>query len=563
MSSAPFRTSGSIEPLEARIAPATFVVTTTADNGPGSLRQAILDANSTEEPDQITFEIPGEGVQTIRPVTELPWITFPVTIDGRTQPGFVDVPLIELDGSLIPEPDLYRERFASGLTIHGSSASISVIRDLWIHDFHDAQVRISGTASFNLVIGCYLGFGPDLTPGKMEKAVIWILSGSGNRVGGAAADEGNVIGGSETGILIDPRPIPPNSPGEQDGGLTGTKIHGNLIGLTPDGLSPLPNNYGIRNIHGMNTTIGGDGILKYGARNVIAANTIAGISFEGEHTSQTASQRSFIFNNYIGTDVHGEKAVGFQGTGISIDGASGILIGTELKSVNTRLANVISGNSGTGLLIKDAGLKSRASDYQYEARIAVHYNFIGTNWSGSEPIGNGGDGMRLETTKSDVGSLHLIDNTLSANGRAGLAIAGGSPAVEAPMYIVGNQIGTDKTGTKSMGNEIGVLLDHAGTVQIGAWLPNAYVWDLVNIISGNHGNGIQIIHESAESSEAALLESVRTKESWVMVVMAFTRPELSDPWLSAPLGLTAGQGTSLLVMLETVFFSRVIPQRFH
>ena len=57
----------SIEALEQRIAPTTFTVTTTADSGPGSLRQAILDANALVGPDDILFNIAGSGVQKIQP----------------------------------------------------------------------------------------------------------------------------------------------------------------------------------------------------------------------------------------------------------------------------------------------------------------------------------------------------------------------------------------------------------------------------------------------------------------------------------------------------------------
>src|SRR5215813_11112292 len=65
----------------------TFVVTNTDNSGPGSLAQAILDANANPGPDIITFNIPGSGVHTISPNTSLPTITDPLTIDGYTQPG--------------------------------------------------------------------------------------------------------------------------------------------------------------------------------------------------------------------------------------------------------------------------------------------------------------------------------------------------------------------------------------------------------------------------------------------------------------------------------------------
>ncbi len=73
-----------------------FVVNTTADSGPGSLRQAILDANNLPGlAVTIDFAIPGTGVQTIEPITPLPSITASVLIDGTTQPGFAGTPLIE------------------------------------------------------------------------------------------------------------------------------------------------------------------------------------------------------------------------------------------------------------------------------------------------------------------------------------------------------------------------------------------------------------------------------------------------------------------------------------
>ena len=52
-----------LERLEDRALPSAYVVTTTADSGPGSLRQAILDANTAgtgtaANPDLIAFDIP-------------------------------------------------------------------------------------------------------------------------------------------------------------------------------------------------------------------------------------------------------------------------------------------------------------------------------------------------------------------------------------------------------------------------------------------------------------------------------------------------------------------------
>src|SRR5688572_26206575 len=87
-----------LEPLEERNLLAVFPVTVTADAGAGSLRQAILDANATGGPDDITFNIGGGGLQTISVLSALPDITEAVVINGTTQPGFAGNPLIEVRG---------------------------------------------------------------------------------------------------------------------------------------------------------------------------------------------------------------------------------------------------------------------------------------------------------------------------------------------------------------------------------------------------------------------------------------------------------------------------------
>src|SRR5262249_2043361 len=142
-----------IERLEGRILLATFTVINTADSGPGSLRQAILDANADATPDAIAFDIPAAGVHTISPTSPLPAITAPVVIDGTTQPGWSPntngpgladnaVLLIELDGS----------------TAHGNGLTLShdsTVQGLVINRF-GAGIMMSGS-SRNLIQGNFIG----------------------------------------------------------------------------------------------------------------------------------------------------------------------------------------------------------------------------------------------------------------------------------------------------------------------------------------------------------------------------------------------------------------------
>lgn len=88
-----------VEALEPRRLLATFIVSTTSDGGAGSLRAAITSANASPG-SVIDFNIGASGVvQTITPASALPTITAAVTIDGTTEPGYTNTPLINLNGA--------------------------------------------------------------------------------------------------------------------------------------------------------------------------------------------------------------------------------------------------------------------------------------------------------------------------------------------------------------------------------------------------------------------------------------------------------------------------------
>src|SRR5690242_13621795 len=87
-----------IERLEIRRLLATFTVTSLADSGANTLRQAILDANANvNTTDLIAFAINvlHPFTRTIVPTSPLPTITGPVTIDGTTQAGYAGAPIVQ------------------------------------------------------------------------------------------------------------------------------------------------------------------------------------------------------------------------------------------------------------------------------------------------------------------------------------------------------------------------------------------------------------------------------------------------------------------------------------
>jgi hypothetical protein len=147
-----------------------YTVTNTSDSGPGSLRQAIEDANNgpcrLENICTIDFAIAGDpqnGVFTIRPESQLPAIRASgLDLDGATQVGNTnpDGPEIEINGS--------RCLGCDGITVQPLSGNQTFvqIRDLVINGFAGSGVVVGASDSPQSftgpvrVDGCYIGTDP-------------------------------------------------------------------------------------------------------------------------------------------------------------------------------------------------------------------------------------------------------------------------------------------------------------------------------------------------------------------------------------------------------------------
>jgi hypothetical protein len=197
-------------------------VTTTADSGPGSLRQAILDANALPGTALITFNIPGAGPHTIAPLTELPRITDPVIIDGTTQPGascesWPPTLTIELDGENAGDA-------TSGLNLYTDN---SLVRGLVVNRFSESGVNLNGNDN---AVGCNF-IGTDLT-GTVA---------SGNRDVGIDANGSNRIGTDGDGIADNTERNVISANGEVGVTVGGPDavVAGNYIGTDSTGSSDL------------------------------------------------------------------------------------------------------------------------------------------------------------------------------------------------------------------------------------------------------------------------------------------------------------------------------------
>ena len=169
----------------------TFTVTNTNDSGPGSLRQAILDANARlGTTDTIWFSIPGSGLRSITLLTGLPAITDPVVIDATIQLGFVGTPIVELNGNGLS---------GAGLDI---SAGGTTIRGLIVNGFGGDGILVrSGNGS--VIENNWIGTDATGTIARPNGRGVRVLTSS-NRVGGTAPGAANLIAfNTGAGIAIE------------------------------------------------------------------------------------------------------------------------------------------------------------------------------------------------------------------------------------------------------------------------------------------------------------------------------------------------------------------------
>ncbi len=474
-----FRLRPRCEFMEDRTLLSTFDVTNTADSGAGSLRQAILDSNAaTAATNTIDFAIPGNGVQTIAPVSPLPAITQPVLIDGFSQPGYAGSPLIELSGS--------RTGTSDGLLITGSNVTI---RGLDVNGFaQGAGIHITGaSATGDWIYGNFLGTDPTGKQAVPNNIGVEIDAGSTSNLVGTNGDgvddasERNLLSGNLlAGVWITGQGTSNNAVA---GNFIGTDITGSvtLNNGTQWVTDSLGNEFGggvVIAAGASGNRIGTDGksIDDVGERNVIAGSGNDGIDIYGKGTDD-----NIVAGNFIGTDVTGTLSLGIAGDGVFLaEGASSNWIGVNPaggQAVSDE-GNLISGNGVDGVQIQES-----ANDN------VVAGNKIGTDVTGTMPLGNTDDGVQIDggaANNTIGGTTAGAGNVISANGNSGIWITG---AGTTGVVVQQNLIGTDVTGTKPLGNtDDGVEIDNgAKNTTIGGTTAGAG-----NVISDNGQNGIWI-----------------------------------------------------------------------
>ncbi|MGI9166225.1 MAG: InlB B-repeat-containing protein, partial [Pyrinomonadaceae bacterium] len=468
--------------------PGSTVVTNTNDSGPGSLRQAILNANANQGVDTISFQV--AAPRRISPQTALPQITDPVVIDGTTQPGFAGTPLIELNGQFTPQgtPGLEITAGSSrvrGLVINGfGAADCNVPLDV---DINVGSGIVLASRGNNIIDGNFIGTDLSGTLAVCNSGNgMFLFNSSNNTIGGTTAAARNIISGNRL-------------PGIAIGGefSSGNLVQGNYVGTNVTGTGDLGNlSNGMIVINGTGHVIGG---TVAGARNVVSGNKSPGIALGFSDPAGILVQ-----GNYIGTNAAGNASLPNLGGGIIVGGFFQ-LNGDPITATDNTIGgttpaarNVISGNlrepgdpnpdSGNGIEIINEGSQ----------RNKVQGNYIGLNASGNAALPNAGSGVFITRAPNNFiggdvrADIQGTTNYIAANGRYGVGVGirrlndnnpgqfiTGGDSVD----IVFNVIGTDPTQTLRLGNGLdGVYVD-ADSVDI-------YVNS--NVIAFNGRSGVRI-----------------------------------------------------------------------
>ncbi len=277
-----------------------FAVTSTADAGAGSLRQAILQADAGTGPSTITFDFPGTGPFVIDVLSPLPTLTRPITIDGTSQPGYNGAPLVVLEGGAAGAS-------VSGLTVAGGD---STIKGLAIDDFTYAGIFLKNLGG-NVVQNNYLGIAPDGQQIAGNRYYGILLDNSPSNLIGGSRSQGNVISGNGLGGVY-----------VGFAGSAGNKVAGNLIGTNAAGTASVPNN-----LNGVYVDNAPNNLI--GPNNVISGNDGNGVQVRG-----LGSTRDRIFQNFIGINAAGTAVLPNGGVAIvrSLTGHPGTVVkGNHLK----------------------------------------------------------------------------------------------------------------------------------------------------------------------------------------------------------------------------------------
>jgi parallel beta-helix repeat protein len=446
-----------------------YVVSTLADSGAGSLREAITSVNSAPSTQYsgIIFSVVGQIVL----ASDLPAITNKVLIDGTTAPGYsagntTTAPLVAVNFNST----------GSGFNFNSGSAG-SGIYALSIIGSNSNGVTLN--ASNVTLLSNYIGLNLIGTSLANAQDGIYISTASTNNVIGSNPKSisglySNVISGNTRhGIHLY--------------GSAGNVIQANAIGTNPAGTAAIANGgngiyvtyYATENTIGgtayinaatgqVNNPTGNKGTVAIVSiapplGNLISGNSQNGVLIDG------GSELTVLSGNFIGTNNVGTSAIGNTLDGVIIRNANNNqLIGCTFEDNPFIYYNVLSGNGGNGLHVVDSNA------------ILIQANFFGAGANNASMVPNGGHGILVDGTSAgvQVGGVIPLGNVSAGNTLDGIKVSG-----TVSGFTTFNTFGglyAFKGAAPNGGN--GITIDATGGNNLIR----------TNVFSGNMLNGIEI-----------------------------------------------------------------------
>jgi parallel beta-helix repeat protein len=214
---------------------------------------------------------------------------------------------------------------------------------------------------------------------------------------------------------------------------------------------------------------GTSGIEVQGSSNTLSANVVSGNSGDGVLISGNSNQ---LQGNYVGTTHDGSAALANGQSGIEVKGNSNT-IGSSAGALN-----VISGNSGDGVLLSGTGNQ-------------VLNDYIGTNSTVTSTVANGTNGVEVQGNNNTISS-----SSISGNKGDGVLISGTSNLVQS------SYIGSNSNGSAAVANGTNGVEVKGSSNTIGGTTTAVR-----NTISGNTQDGVLVNSGSGNTIRGNIIDA--------------------------------------------------------
>jgi IPT/TIG domain/S-layer homology domain len=223
-------------------------------------------------------------------------------------------------------------------------------------------------------------------------------------------------------------------------------VRGCFLGVDAAGAAAVPSGFGFNGHLGTGVVVGGPTPAD---RNLISGNTDHGVRLE-------RCTDCLVQGNLIGTDASGAAAIGA--------GSIGLRIGVDCPGTVVR-GNVVGAAETQGIDVGEIG-----SDTLFG--VTLQGNWVGTDVLGTADLGNGQNGIWIDTNQVTVGGLGAGEgNVVAFNRAAGVIVIYNTPQ-PSQNTIRGNSIYENGLGDAASLSTLGIDLGDPGSPGQGGTTPN-------------------------------------------------------------------------------------------